>query len=982
MKSFSVFMLALLLVTAAAFGQSVTGQLGGTVTSEGAALPGATITVSSPSLQGVRTTVSNVNGQYNFQALPPGDYTVKFELEGLSTVTRTVKVPLNATARADADLRVEAVAVAITVTASAPAVLETTEIQQNFEKDLIDELPVARNVNAIADLSPGVAFNGPRGAMQISGSFANDNLILVNGANVQENLRGQARPLFIEDAIQETTVITGAVSAEYGRFTGGVVSSVTKSGGNEFSGTFRDSFTDPSWTNASEYGEEKSESTLNEVYEATLGGRIVRDRLWFFLAGRLAETEAIGGYLQLTGTPVMNTTENERYEVKLTGQITPSHSLVANYLDNPLTVSGGNFQLGGYELNGLDPEIEQAEDFMAAHYNGVFGSNLLGEVHYSERTFTFIGFGGENTDPYLGTPLVQVAGGRGVANAPYFCGSAECDDETRDNDLLTAKLSYFLGTAGLGSHDLVAGYETFNETRVSNNYQSPTNLTVWIYNTPAKLENGVPIFEFSDGDTVEYYPVMIKSVGSDITIDSLFLNDKWDLNRYLSFNLGVRYDKTTAEDSQGNATADDDGISPRLGIIYDTFGDGKLRLNAGYSTYVGRLAEGVQGAGSAAGDPWGIYYYYDGDPIVGTSDQVVRQVIDWFNSQGGTDYANWQGAYDPALSIGGFSTRLAGGLVAPSVDEWTIGAGWQITPNSFIRANYVDRVWNDYYGQFTNTTTGSVVEPITGAEADLTLIENTDLLEREYQGIDVTARTRFFNRFQAGANYTWSELKGNAEGEGTSGGPQSEGGWILQYPEYQGYIQNRPYGFLSGDQTHKLRAWIGADWSLGRAGTLNVSVLERFDTGLPYSIAGSIFARRDPATGTDDLGYVSVPVSTTYYFGERGGERWDDVTATDLAINYEVPIGRASIFAQGEVINVLDEQAQIAGNTAIITRTSSSQACRDAAGAPMRCLAFNPFTETPVLGTHYAIPATFGTARSAADYQLPLTYRVSVGVRF
>ncbi|MHB8999112.1 MAG: carboxypeptidase-like regulatory domain-containing protein, partial [Thermoanaerobaculia bacterium] len=136
MKSFSVFMLALLLVTAAAFGQSVTGQLGGTVTSEGAALPGATITVSSPSLQGVRTTVSNVNGQYNFQALPPGDYTVKFELEGLSTVTRTVKVPLNATARADADLRVEAVAVAITVTASAPAVLETTEIQQNFEKDL------------------------------------------------------------------------------------------------------------------------------------------------------------------------------------------------------------------------------------------------------------------------------------------------------------------------------------------------------------------------------------------------------------------------------------------------------------------------------------------------------------------------------------------------------------------------------------------------------------------------------------------------------------------------------------------------------------------------------------------------------------------------------------------------------------------------------------------------------------------------------
>ncbi|MHB0969217.1 MAG: carboxypeptidase-like regulatory domain-containing protein [Thermoanaerobaculia bacterium] len=147
---FIVLAATLLLITTAAFGQSVTGSLTGNVTSEGAALPGATVTVSSPSLQGVRTAVTSVNGAYNFQALPPGDYTVKFELEGLGTVTKTVKVPLNGTARADADLRVEAVAVAITVTASAPAVLETTEIQQNFEKDLIDELPVARNVNAIS----------------------------------------------------------------------------------------------------------------------------------------------------------------------------------------------------------------------------------------------------------------------------------------------------------------------------------------------------------------------------------------------------------------------------------------------------------------------------------------------------------------------------------------------------------------------------------------------------------------------------------------------------------------------------------------------------------------------------------------------------------------------------------------------------------------------------------------------------------------
>jgi hypothetical protein len=66
---------------------------------------------------------------------------------------------------------------------------------------------------------------------------------------VNENLRGQPHDLFIEDAIQETTVLTGAISAEYGRFTGGVVTAVSKSGGNEFSGTFRDSLNQaPKWT--------------------------------------------------------------------------------------------------------------------------------------------------------------------------------------------------------------------------------------------------------------------------------------------------------------------------------------------------------------------------------------------------------------------------------------------------------------------------------------------------------------------------------------------------------------------------------------------------------------------------------------------------------------------------------------------------------------------------------------------------------------
>src|SRR5205814_1435450 len=104
----------------------------------------------------------------------------------------------------------------------------------------------------------------------ISGAMSYDNLYLVNGAVVNENLRGQTHQLYIEDAIQETTVLTGGISAEFGRFTGGVVSSITKSGGNEFSGSVRDSLDNPKWTAKSFSTQPDPIDHTNNTYEETL----------------------------------------------------------------------------------------------------------------------------------------------------------------------------------------------------------------------------------------------------------------------------------------------------------------------------------------------------------------------------------------------------------------------------------------------------------------------------------------------------------------------------------------------------------------------------------------------------------------------------------------------------------------------------------------------------------------------------------------
>jgi len=220
-----------------------TASLTGTVTAAGQALPGVRITISSPALQGTRSAVTGEAGAFQFDALPPGDYRVVFEQEGRAKVQRDVVLRLSQLSRIDTAMET------ITVTAPAPSVLDTPAVSTNLTLQQIERLPVQRNQLATAQFAPGVSGNTiSNGQLRISGGPGYDNLVLVNGVVVTENTRGQMRPMYVEDAIQETTLLTGAISAEYGRFSGGVVSTITKSGGNELSGSIRDSLSSPRWS--------------------------------------------------------------------------------------------------------------------------------------------------------------------------------------------------------------------------------------------------------------------------------------------------------------------------------------------------------------------------------------------------------------------------------------------------------------------------------------------------------------------------------------------------------------------------------------------------------------------------------------------------------------------------------------------------------------------------------------------------------------
>ena len=297
--------LALLAPAPLAHAQGVqTGTITGSVKSaDGLSLPGVTVTAASPALQGQRATVTDVNGVYFIKGLPAGTYTVSFEISAFKPATAgDVQLNVGSTVDVNETMSLAGVVETINVTAETkPAPLARPTLSQVYSKTELDPLPVGRVPNQIADLAPGLTSNGPNaGQVSISGATAFDNVFMMNGVDINDNLFGTANNLFIEDAIQETNVLTGGISAEYGRFTGGVINVITKSGGNSFSGSFRENFGNLKWLD--ETPRQKSlgiqnADILSKTSEGTFGGPIAKDRLWFFSSGRYENANSTNAFI-------------------------------------------------------------------------------------------------------------------------------------------------------------------------------------------------------------------------------------------------------------------------------------------------------------------------------------------------------------------------------------------------------------------------------------------------------------------------------------------------------------------------------------------------------------------------------------------------------------------------------------------------------------------------------------------------------------
>lgn len=962
--------LLLLTLTSPVLAQGVqTGGIRGTVTDQQAlAVPGATVSVTSPALQGVRSTVTDQQGMYSLSALPAGVYRVEVELTSFAPSVFAVTVPLGLSVERDTTLTPAGVAVGVEVVAETPAPIANPSGGENFRHDEVEALAIPRHLQGIAQLAPAVTEITPNvRQLSINGAFAFDNVFMVDGVDVNDNLLAQPNFLFIEDAIEETQVLTSGIPAEYGRFTGGVVNAITRSGGNVFSGSFRINFLNPAWTDETPFERTERLDDLQQIYEGTVGGPAARDRLWFFGALRFQRTEASAA-LPVTGIAYTQPTKNHRQEIKLTGTVAPGHTVQGGFLNNSSDLENNS---GAIALL-IDPasldHVRRPNSYYFTNYRGLLGASLLAEAQYSERRFTF-DLGGTSTD-IVDSVFLSVSQGRQSAyNAPL---GNENDPEHRDNRQVTASLTGFWNR--LGRHETKGGYEFFRSRRAGlggGALSSTDYLFITPYATDAAgrplLDAGgrlIPVFRA--GSLVQHLVPIARTPVMNTDTNSLYVQDRWKAGDRWSVDLGARFEHVSAVSTGNIVGVRAVRVVPRLAVGYDVRGDGGHVVHVTYGQYSGRYNENQFGANGPVGRSATMTSRYVGPAGQGRSFAP------------GFDLANYTriSATNPVGNV-----QMDPDLRSPLLHEFTTSYGVTVADGrGYGQVTYVYRKATDLVDDFLTTATGSTRVIAAGVDVGLatnSVYQNTDLARRQYQGMVFQSRYRVADRWTLNGHYTLQlQNEGNYEGEAPNIPGQSSR--IGDFPEIFDPERHFPNGRLQNFQRHRLRVWSIYDVSLGRFGDVSVSGLWRVDSGAVYSLV----ATGQPLTATQLAilsanQYASRPANQAIFFGERGSEQFEGYGLFDTSLLYNIPVaGTLRPWVKLDVYNLLNNQKLISWNTTLAQDPASP---RDDLGLA------TGFVRSPAFGTANStnnFPRPFGTDESGNAATGGRTFRVAVGFRF
>ena len=591
----------------------------------GAVLPGVTVEASSPVLiERVRAVVSDDTGQYRIVDLRPGTYVVTFSLTGFNTYKREgIELSGDFVASVNADLKVGSLQETITVSGESPIVdVQSTKVQTIIDKDILAAIPSSRSATGIQSLIPGLSANGDSGGITggtggmagfIHGARASDSRTLHDGINTGWAGANSNAAISNVAGAQEVALTTsgGLGEAE----TGGVILNVIpRDGGNTFSGTFflsgaNAAMQGSNYTQALKDAGLRSPQELRKVYDFNPmgGGRIVRDKLWFYVTYRevQAENTVPGMFFNKnagdptkwivdfdTTRPAYNDNVDRNGIARLTWQISPRNKLSLSHSEqySRRNADGGGQAQRTPEAVGLT--LYTPGHVQTASWASPFTNRLLFEAGWGDYLARYANSAprvdGSHNDQMISVVEQSPIYG-GIQNLVYRLHQPLQQGFER-HQIGTIAQMHASASYIPGAHNMKFGYQG----NISHPSQAYFNVTPFIQ---YRFNNGVPNQLTQTG----VYPGTVK-LQRNILMTSFFAQDTYTRNR-LTLQGGVRYDGIGTGYPDVSAGGPDyqlmparlfwaagstdevhwKDITPRFGASYDLFGTGKtaLKVNVG-----------------------------------------------------------------------------------------------------------------------------------------------------------------------------------------------------------------------------------------------------------------------------------------------------------------------------------------------------------------------------------------------------------------
>ncbi len=959
-----------LLVVPAAFAQT-TGRIDGTVTDDqGAPLPGVTVTVLSPSLQGERLQVTGADGQFRFLALPPGSYALKAALEGFTPLEQTgISVGLDRTVTLSVEMS-PGFGEEVTVSGAAPIIdTSSTTSGASFGEELFQELPTTRTFQGLAFAAPGVVSGGLGTNPSIGGASAAENRYVVDGLDTTDAAFGTIGTEVPFEFVKEVEIKTGGYEAEYGGALGGVLNVITKSGGNDLQGDVFGYWSDDSMQSETPPTPAFGQELGYEEYDfgAAIGGKFIQDKLWYFVAVNPSYEEEFtdnrGGF--------ENTRETEKlfYAGKLTWQANPSHQLVFSLFGDPTDDKSVPIRNAAGSV--ADDQEFGADNFNAT-YNGTLSSSLFLEVSAGVHDQSVSGTPVNNDqalyqlERFNGDAEAAVAGA-GVCFDPNdfnstFSFNVNCNggsffQQTGDTsrDEIRGALTWF-GATGSVDHEIkVGGTVRAVEYEDVSSYPAPRSDPFVDGDGFVVNPNGLAGQRIRLRNGFYFWQEYNQNSAGETDEQALYLQDRVRIGDYFSLNLGVRADAFESTGERSNEFPDrkldfsfGDMVAPRIGLTWDVTRNGRSKLYAHYGQFFESVPLDIN-ARAFGREQFNFYYFYY--PEDGSLPTYTNN---------GTFFYIYQ------LGLG---TSVDANIEPMYTVEALAGFEYEVLPNVAVGIKYTDRsienVIEDVsvdggHTYFITNPDGCFSEnPVTGEPVHDT--ETGALLDevcfpaptRDYEAWELSLNKRFTNNWQLYASYVNAENVGNYGGLFRQDNGQLDPNITSLYdlPD----LLVGAFGPLPNDREHQFKAYGSYLW--------------------PFKLTTGFYGQFLSGTPISQLGGHAVYGANERFITPRGSfGTTPDTWNVDLHLEYPFSFGSGmELKVIADVFNITDEQEATTVNQ---TWNAANVFKNDPdPNAPSMC-------GGPDSGPGTACPLGNPNHNTATNFQQPRTLRLGAKLSF